>query len=236
MRLTINGRTGDFSVPDRQVTDTFVVQHHSLPSMVLEQHPAIGSRVMLTPQQGEDNIHWLSILWQLKVLKDCRPDLKLILQAPFSAPSWQRLLSALDLSCWPPLPNPARGARLTLTESRVLLMLLGGIHPQQLAFCMKRDMRTVSSHKKRAMEKIGLRHNGELYMLGALLYGQCQTIAIVNLPPAERQVLAGLLCNGSVTVTAKLLGKSVKTVSCQKQNIMRRFGVPHEVALFAAAG
>ncbi|HEJ7886454.1 TPA: hypothetical protein SMI12_003446 [Serratia liquefaciens] len=48
-------------------------------------------------------------------------------------------------------------------------------------------------------------------------------------------MLAALLRNGSVTATAKLLGKSVKTVSGQKLNLMRRLNVPHEVALFAAA-
>ncbi|MNC61133.1 hypothetical protein D3C75_1110580 [compost metagenome] len=85
------------------------------------------------------------------------------------------------------------------------------------------------------MDKVGLRHNGELYALGALLYDREDTMPAVFLPPAEQRVLASLLHNGSVTATARLLGKSVKTVSGQKLNIMRRFGVPHEVALFAVA-
>ncbi|AYO40654.1 hypothetical protein EBA31_26755 [Serratia sp. P2ACOL2] len=68
-----------------------------------------------------------------------------------------------------------------------------------------------------------------------MLYGPQHATAQIALPAAEQQVLTALLRNGSVTATAQLLGKSVKTVSGQKHNLMRRLNVPHEVALFAAA-
>lgn len=235
MRLTINDHIGYF--PPFNWQDIYdATRQNSLPNVVLGQCPNVGSTVLLEPQHHEHAVNWLPLLWQLVILKSCRPDLKLALSAPFSAPNWHRLLAALGIiplegNVTPSPPTP----QLTLTESQVLLTLLDGTHTQQLASRLNRDIRTVSSHKKRAMDKVGLRHNGELYALGALLYDREDTMPAVFLPPAEQRVLASLLHNGSVTATARLLGKSVKTVSGQKLNIMRRFGVPHEVALFAVA-
>ncbi|NLU17758.1 MAG: hypothetical protein GXW94_18685 [Serratia liquefaciens] len=235
MRLTVNEHTGYFPAPREQDLLRNIATADSLPSIVLKLHPAAESAVRLEPLPHTGGVNWLPLLWQLVVLKSCRHDLKLSLLAPFSAPAWHRLLGVLNIAPGLAAKQPQSLPFLTLTESRVLLTLLGGMHPWQLAARMNRDIRTISSHKKRAMDKAGLRHNGELYALGALLYGTHHTTAQVALPAAEQQVLTALLCNGSVTATAQSLGKSVKTVSGQKHNIMRRLNVPHEVALFAAA-
>ena len=235
MRLTVNDRTGYFPAPKELDLLRNIATADSLPSIVLKLHPAAESAVRLEPLPHTGGVKWLPLLWQLVVLKSCRHDLKLSLQAPFSTPAWHRLLGVLNISPDLSTKHPQSLPLLTLTESRVLLTLLGGMHPWQLAARMNRDIRTISSHKKRAMDKAGLQHNGELYALGALLYGPQHATAQIALPAAEQQVLTALLRNGSVTATAKLLGKSVKTVSGQKLNLMRRLTVPHEVALFAAA-
>ncbi|QGH64278.1 hypothetical protein GHV41_07020 [Serratia proteamaculans] len=83
------------------------------------------------------------------------------------------------------------------------------------------------------MQKMEMCHNGELYSLGALLYGCHHTLTPVALTPQEQRVLGSLWCHGSVTETAKQLRKSVKTVSAQKRSIMNKLGVANEVALFA---
>lgn len=197
MRLTVNDRTGYFPAPKELDLLRNIATAESLPSIVLKLHPAAESAVRLEPLPHTGGVKWLPLLWQLVVLKSCRHDLKLSLQAPFSTPAWHRLLGVLNISPDLSTKQPQSLPLLTLTESRVLLTLLGGMHPWQLAARMNRDIRTISSHKKRAMDKAGLQHNGELYALGgaALRPTACDRAdclagsgtAGVDRPAAQRQ-------------------------------------------------
>jgi DNA-binding CsgD family transcriptional regulator len=232
MQLTINDRMYPFPAPGCCAQDG--VPPSDLATVVIAHYPKILSRVLLAYGAGDEYIHWTLLLWQLVELKSHRPDLVLVLKVPMVSAPWFRLLSSLGISTEdePEVGRPP-ALRLTLMESRVLLLLLAGSHVQDIAAQLQRDTRTISSHKQKAMSKVGLLNNGELYELGAQLYKTCKVRVAQVLAPAEQQMLACLFVNGSVTTTAKMLHKSVKTVSAQKRNIMRKLGVPHEVALYA---
>jgi DNA-binding NarL/FixJ family response regulator len=134
-----------------------------------------------------------------------------------------------------PLPA-ALAACLTPRETQILQALMSGMDLSAIAWKLSRNIRTVSSHKQRAMRKLRLNSNAELYALAALLGPQlpadirarCQL-----LPPREQQVLNALLKGYSVTDIARLQGRSIKTISYQKCQLMHKLRISNEVELFA---
>lgn len=236
MLLTLNNRTQPFAPPEKRSQRTLPASC-DLSTQILRQDPPLRSCVLLQYVAGDENIYWPTLLWQLVTLRAGRPDLRLVLKTPITSPLWLRLLAALDVASGDDeevddaLLRQVR--QLTPMESRILLTLLSGAHVRPIADKLRRDTRTISSHKRRAMEKVGLANNGELYALGALLYGKQSHHQQDELSHSEQRVLTCLLGNGSVTTTARLLHKSVKTVSTQKRTIMKKLGVAHEVALYA---
>lgn len=63
-------------------------------------------------------------------------------------------------------------AELTACEVQVLGQLFLGNNVSQVAQRLGRDIRTVSAHKRHAMEKLGLRCEKDLYVLGCALSGK----------------------------------------------------------------
>jgi DNA-binding NarL/FixJ family response regulator len=59
--------------------------------------------------------------------------------------------------------------RLTPNERIIMQALLSGQDLTAIAWKLHRDIRTISSHKQRAMERLALTSNAMLYALGALL-------------------------------------------------------------------
>ncbi|CAI1532307.1 Putative transcription factor YjjQ [Serratia quinivorans] len=133
---------------------------------------------------------------------------------------------------------PQLAARLTPNERIIMQALLGGQDLTTIAWCLKRDMRTISSHKQRAMGKLALTSNAMLYALAALLSPPLPeniTERRQLLTLREQQVLNALLDGHGVTNIAHLRGRSVKTVSFQKRLLMQKLGITNEVELFALA-
>lgn len=129
-------------------------------------------------------------------------------------------------------------ARLTPTERHIVQALLSGQDLTAIAWKLQRNIRTISSHKQRAMGKLGLTSNAMLYALGALLNPPLSVDITARrqlLAPREQQVLNALLNGHSVSDIAFQQGRSVKTVSFQKRHLMQRLGLHSEVELFALA-
>jgi DNA-binding NarL/FixJ family response regulator len=123
---------------------------------------------------------------------------------------------------------------LTPCEAQVMAGLLRGLRVSILARQLQRDIRTISAHKHHAMQKLGLSSNAELQTLGGLLLPPISTpLGGPPLTPAENRVLACLYRGWSLTHTARALQRSIKTVSAQKRQLMKKLGVDSEVALFA---
>ncbi|WP_413501694.1 LuxR C-terminal-related transcriptional regulator [Serratia proteamaculans] len=133
---------------------------------------------------------------------------------------------------------PQLAAQLTPNERIIMQALLCGQDLTAIAWKLKRDMRTISSHKQRAMGKLALTSNAMLYALAALLSPPLPTSITEQrqlLTLREQQVLNALLDGHGVTGIAHLQGRSVKTVSFQKRLLMQKLGVTNEVELFALA-
>lgn len=146
----------------------------------------------------------------------------------------QSLLTALDII--PSGVRDVRGSpRLTGSEARVLLMLLSGLTVKQVSELLRRDTRTISTHKLCAMRKVGLRHNGELFRLGARLLGH-QTVRNPSLTEEDARMMCALVRVGHVSRAAALLGVHIRTVSYRRRVIMKKIGVTNDVALYAALG
>ena len=234
MRLTINNRPQSFYAPVYGLQDAEPCSD-TLVTIVFRQQPEWQSRILLVSDSNDENIHWPSLLWQMATLKAVRPDLAMRLTAPITSPSWFRLLAGLSISPGSDAITPGismrASCRLTLMENRILLSLLDGAQVRHIAEQLNRDARTVSSHKRRAMRKVGLASNGELYTLGGLLYRRPHCQKRDELSVAEKRVLSCLLYRGTMTEAARWLHRSIKTVSVQKRAIMKKLGTPHEVAL-----
>ncbi|MGE6471652.1 LuxR C-terminal-related transcriptional regulator [Serratia proteamaculans] len=135
------------------------------------------------------------------------------------------------------LPAPL-AACLTPRETQILQALINGMDLSAIAWKLSRNIRTVSSHKQRAMRKLRLNSNAELHALGSLLSPPLpEEIAarLRLLPPREEQVLDAILNGYSVTDIAHQQGRSVKTISYQKRQLMQKLGITNEVELFALA-
>lgn len=129
-------------------------------------------------------------------------------------------------------------ARLTPTERHIVQALLSGQDLTAIAWKLQRDIRTISSHKQRAMGKLGLTSNAMLHALGALLNPPLSADITARrqlLAPREQQVLNALLNGHSVSDIAHQQARSVKTVSFQKRHLMQKLGLHSEVELFALA-
>lgn len=234
MQLTINDRPRSFAAPVYGLPGAVRLQE-TLISTVFRQQPEWQSHIMLVSDSNDENIHWPTLLWQMVILRANRPDLTLSLTTSFSSLSWYRLLTGLGISpgsdTQPYGISMQPSCQLTPIESRILLSLLDGAHVRHIAEQLHRNARTVSSHKRRAMRKVGLASNGELYSLGGLLYAGPHCQQRDELSVAEKRVLSCLLYSGTITEAARWLHRSIKTVSVQKQAIMKKLGTPHEVAL-----
>lgn len=137
-----------------------------------------------------------------------------------------------------PLLPPQLAARLTPNERIIMQALLCGQDLTTIAWGLKRDMRTISSHKQRAMGKLGLISNPMLYALGALIAPPLPAEITDRrrlLTLREQQILNALLEGHSVTEIAHRRVRSVKTVSFQKRLLMQKLKVTNEVELFALA-
>lgn len=133
---------------------------------------------------------------------------------------------------------PQLAAKLTPNERIIMQALLSGQELTAIAGKLHRNIRTVSSHKQRAMARLALTSNAMLYALGALLNPPLPASIAARrllLPPREQQVLNALLRGHSVTDIAHQQGRSVKTVSFQKRQLMQKLGLNSEVELFALA-
>ncbi|WP_426505067.1 LuxR C-terminal-related transcriptional regulator [Serratia proteamaculans] len=138
----------------------------------------------------------------------------------------------------PPLLPPQLAARLTPNERIIMQALLSGQELTAIAWKLHRDIRTISSHKQRAMARLALTSNAMLYALGALLSPPLPTEIAARrklLAPREQQVLNALLNGNCVTDIARQQGRSIKTVSYQKRQLMQKLGLKSEVGLFALA-
>ncbi|WP_413503252.1 LuxR C-terminal-related transcriptional regulator [Serratia proteamaculans] len=135
-----------------------------------------------------------------------------------------------------PLLPPQLAARLTPTEHIIMQALLSGQELTAIAWKLHRDIRTISSHKQRAMARLALTSNAMLYALGALLGPPLPAEIAARrqlLAPRERLVLNALLNGHCVTDIAHQQRRSVKTVSYQKRQLMQKLGLKSEVGLFA---
>ncbi|QGH63260.1 LuxR family transcriptional regulator [Serratia proteamaculans] len=133
---------------------------------------------------------------------------------------------------------PSLTACLTPREAQIIQALMNGMDLSAIAWKLSRNIRTVSSHKQRAMYKLRLNTNAELYALAALLGPHLPATVIARrrlLPPREQQVLNAILRGHSVTDIAQQQGRSVKTISYQKCQLMQKLGLTNEVELFALA-
>lgn len=136
-----------------------------------------------------------------------------------------------------PLPAPLV-ACLTARETQILQALINGMDLSAIAWKLSRNIRTISSHKQRAMRKLRLNSNAELHALGALLGPPLAadiTARLPLLPPREEQVLNAILNGHCITDIARQQGRSVKTISYQKCQLMQKLGITNEVELFALA-
>lgn len=128
--------------------------------------------------------------------------------------------------------------RLTPNERIIMQALLSGQDLTAIAWKLHRDIRTISSHKQRAMERLALTSNAMLYALGALLSPPLPAEIAARrklLAPREEQVLNALLNGNCVTDIARQQGRSIKTVSYQKCQLMQKLGLKSEIGLFALA-
>ncbi|CAI1895662.1 DNA-binding transcriptional activator BglJ [Serratia quinivorans] len=135
------------------------------------------------------------------------------------------------------LPPPL-AELLTPKELHILQAVLNGQDLTTLAWRLNRNIRTVSNHKQRAMDKLGLTSNAMLYALGALLSpplpeGCVQRMHLLT--PREHRVLAGLLQGKTVGGIAREQHKSIKTISLQKQRLMEKLALCSGVDLFRFA-
>lgn len=136
-----------------------------------------------------------------------------------------------------PLPAPL-AACLTPRETQILQALMNGMDLSAIAWKLSRNIRTISSHKQRAMRKLRLNSNAELQALSALLGPPLPakiTARLPLLPPREEQVLNAILNGHCITDIARQQGRSVKTISYQKCQLMQKLGITNEVELFALA-
>ncbi|MDW5498654.1 LuxR C-terminal-related transcriptional regulator [Pseudomonas lundensis] len=135
-----------------------------------------------------------------------------------------------------PLLPPQLAARLTPNERIIMQGLLSGQELTTIAWRLHRDIRTISSHKQRAMARLALTSNAMLYALGALLNPPLPEDISARrqlLAPREEQVLRALLNGYCVTDIARQQGRSVKTISYQKCQLMQKLGLKSDVGLFA---
>ncbi|QBX66717.1 helix-turn-helix domain-containing protein [Serratia quinivorans] len=138
----------------------------------------------------------------------------------------------------PVLLPPHLAEKLTPNEHLVLQALLNGQDLTTIAQRRNRNIRTVSNHKQRAMEKLGLNNNAMLYALAALLsppLPQASPQQMQSLSPREHRVLAGLLQGKTVGAIAREQHKSIKTISLQKQRLMEKLRLCSAVDLFRSA-
>jgi DNA-binding NarL/FixJ family response regulator len=134
-----------------------------------------------------------------------------------------------------PILPASLAASLTPQENIVMQALLGGQDLSAIAWRLARDIRTVSSHKQRAMRKLRLHSNAELYALASLLDPRLPAdrhARLQRLSHREWQVLDALLNGQGVTDIAHQQRRSVKTISIQKRQLMKKLEVASEIGLF----
>ncbi|KNC94824.1 hypothetical protein [Trabulsiella odontotermitis] len=227
MYLIINGHKEYFAVPGNPIARTHCPPLPDVP--LRETHYVTGE---LSPDDAPGLI--TTLLWYLYLVRQAHPKLNIRVSDSRINDACQPLLSALGLQ---PAADMAHDHShyLTRCEARVLLLLLGGLSVTQVSELLCRDIRTVSTQKVRAIAKAGLEHNGDLHLLGAQLYGRSP----VRRPPLsldDYAMISVIALTGHVSHTAVLLGMPERTVSRRKQVIMKKLGVEHDVALYAALG
>lgn len=72
---------------------------------------------------------------------------------------------SIDTYSVPGAPRPCQHPDSVLTpqERKILQFISGGMTPTRIAMTLKMSIKTVSSHKRSSMRKIGIERNSELY-------------------------------------------------------------------------
>jgi DNA-binding CsgD family transcriptional regulator len=229
MYLIFNGHREHFPVPDAATPGHLIARTHF---PLLAEIPLRGAGSVTGELGPEDAHHHITaLLWYLFLIKKTYPYLDVRINDARINESCRPLLMALRLQSGNGL-SYSNTPRLTRREASVLLMLLGGLSVRQVSELLGRDLRTISSHKRNAMARAGLEHNGDLHLLGAQLYG-CSAGRRPPLTLDEYGLISVIVLTGQISRAATLLGISVRTVSLRKKKIMKKLGVPHDVALYA---
>ncbi|MBA3211377.1 helix-turn-helix transcriptional regulator [Salmonella enterica] len=125
---------------------------------------------------------------------------------------------------------------LTRTELSVITALLNGLDAEAISRLLRRSVKTIYSHKRECMRKLGLESNAMIYALGALLgptslYENQRINRKLSL--RETDVFRLLLQGGTVSSMSRELGVNMKTISTYKRTLMYKLNIINQVELFA---
>jgi DNA-binding NarL/FixJ family response regulator len=173
------------------------------------------------------------LLWYLYLIKRFCPHLDVRVTGASNDSLMTTLLTALGLSsATADTPAPAVPL-LSRREACILLLLLTGLSVKQVSEQLDRDIRTISTQKRRAMTLLGMKHNADLYRTGVLMYHH-HSQPHLPLTLKERSFMAAWMQTGHVTLAADALGVHVRVMSHRRRRVMKKLGVAGDMALFAA--